>query len=120
MENLIPPTGVGPHEFVEYELMASGEKHLAMFSDLIPAAFVHDPCELELGMITSDDKTCTVYYRQGHREAAERLLALNLSSYGKGFVPEIEREIGRLLGYEDWQIDAFLTHVGATPTQEPR
>lgn len=120
MNSHLMPDGIGPHEDAEYQLMIDGKKHLAMFSDLIPDEFIDDPAELHIGVVQSDDGTCTVYYMPGHEEAAERLLALNLSSYGKGFVPEIEREIGRLLGYEDWQIDAFLTHVGATPTQEPR
>lgn len=105
------PDGVGPHDYVEYELMADGKKNLAMFSDLIPSAFVHNPCSLKLGMIRSPDSTCTVYYRHGHETDARRLLDLNLSAYGKGCVPDIEREIGRLLGYEEWQIEAFLKHT---------
>ncbi|WP_027213811.1 hypothetical protein [Burkholderia sp. WSM2232] len=120
MENVLPPAGVGPHEFAEYEMMAARTKNLAMFSDLIPAAFIHDPSNLHLGMIASDDLTCTIYYRQGYRETAERLLALNLSTRGKGFIPEVEREIGLLLGYDDWEIDAFLKHVGRLPDQTSR
>lgn len=112
MEHRPLPDGIGPHDYVEYELMAAGAKNLAMFSDLIPSSFVHDPRKLGLGMIASEDGSCTVYYMHGHRDAAERLLALNLGARGKGFVPEVEREIGRLLGYKDWEIDAFLKHVG--------
>lgn len=119
MENSLPAAGVGPHEFVEYEMMAAGTKNLAMFSDLIPTAFLHDPAGLDLGMITSDDLTCTIYYRQGYLEAAKRLLALNLSTRGEGFIPELEKEIGGLLGYDDWEIDAFLNHVGGTPDRTP-
>lgn len=111
MNSQLLPDGIAPHEDAEYQLMAAGKKHLAMFSDLIPEEFIDDPEGLKIGVVRSDDGECTVYYMPGHREAAERLLALNLSSYGKGFVPEIEREIGRLLGYEEWQIDAFLKHV---------
>lgn len=111
MEHFKLPDGIGPHDFIEYELMAEGRKNIAMFSDLIPSAFVHNPCDLELGMLRSDDDACTIYYMPGHIDGAKRLMELNTNSRGAGYVPEVEREIGRLLGYEEWQIDVFLQHV---------
>lgn len=110
-DNERPPKGVGPHEFIEYELMLATKKNLAMFCDLIPSKFVHNPDELDMEMIASADCRNTVYFMRGHREDAERLLDLTLGARGKGFEPATEREIGRLLGYEEWQIDAFLDHV---------
>lgn len=112
------PDGVGPHEIIEYELMVATRKNLALFSDWIPSKFVHNPHELDLEMIASADGSNTVYFMRGHRDDAMRLLDLVLDSRGKGFEPQVEREIGRLLGYEEWQIDAFLKHVNRFSLKE--
>lgn len=108
------PDGIGPHNGREYELMATAKKCVALFFDLIPDEFHENPAKLSMGRISSEDGTCSVYYLDGHREEAFRLLDLSLGTSYAGYVPEVEREIGQLLGYEEWQIDAFLAHVGAT------
>jgi hypothetical protein len=112
MEKLLPE-GIGPHEGKEYHLMKEGKKNLALFSDVIPDEFREDPANLDLGVIACEAEFCTVFYRQGYREEAEALFALNMKARGTGFDPVLERQIGHLLGYEDWQIDVFLRHVGA-------
>ncbi|WP_250528855.1 hypothetical protein [Caballeronia sp. ATUFL_F1_KS4A] len=107
------PAGVGPHSEIEYQLMCQGKKKLAMFSDLIPNDFIANPAGLDMEVIADPQKTCTVFYMQGHNAEATRLMELNLSVRGRGFIPEVEREIGRLLGYEEWEINAYLMHIGA-------
>lgn len=91
--------------------MVDGSKHLAMFSDIVPKEFSENANGLDLGVIADEVEMCTVYYMPGYREAAERLFALNIGTRQEGFIPDVEREIGTLLGYEEWQIDAFLRHV---------
>lgn len=107
------PEGVGPHVDREYQLMFEGKKTLAMFSDIIPDEFIDNPANLDLDVMNSEQDMCTIFYLKGHNADAERLMALNLSTRGRGFNPEVEREIGRLLGYEEWEINAYLMHVGA-------
>lgn len=107
------PAGVGPHTDIEYKLMCEGKKKLAMFSDLIPDEFIDNPAGIEMDVISNPEGTCTIFYMHGHNAEATRLMELNLSTRGRGFIPEVEREIGRLLGYQEWEINAFLTHVGA-------
>ncbi|MDR5771235.1 MULTISPECIES: hypothetical protein [unclassified Caballeronia] len=118
MDDAQIPEGVGPHSEIEYRLMCEGKKKLAMFSDLIPDEFIDNPSNLDMDVISDTRGMCTIFYMRGHNADAERLMALNLSTRGRGYIPEVEREIGRLLGYEEWEINAFLAHVGAAKLQE--
>lgn len=105
------PAGVGPHTGIEYTLMSEGKKNIAMFADLIPDEFIENPAGIDMDTISSTDGTCTIFYMCGHNADATRLMELNLSTRGRGYMPEVEREIGRLLGYQEWEINAFLNHV---------
>ncbi|MBN3758186.1 hypothetical protein G3N95_35085 [Paraburkholderia sp. Tr-20389] len=108
------PEGVGPHEGAEYRLMAEGKKHVAMFSDCIPVEFFENPLHLDLGVLENTAESCTVFYMPGYREEAERLMVVNAQACNAHFKEDLEREIGRILGYEDWQIEAFLAHVNSS------
>lgn len=110
------PDGVGPHEGREYELMSRGEKHIAMFWDIIPYEFVVNPLGIQFRRLCHDPSMTTIFYRLGHLDDAQRLMEIATNPCTRD--PEIEREIGRLLGYQEWEIDAFITHVGATPSQD--
>ena len=102
---------IGPHEGRELELMARGDKHVAWFgefepADLDAAAERHDLVVERFsrdvsgvgGMATI---ITAIVYRRGRETDARRLRALMER-------PGREREIGRILGYADADIDAYL------------
>lgn len=108
-----PPlaAGIGPHENREYNLMSLGKKHLAMFWDIVPYEFFANPLGIQYRRLCHDRSMTTIFYRLGHLDDAQKLM--ELTTGGHRFDADVERQIGRLLGYEEWQIDAFLAHVGA-------
>ncbi len=121
----IPPE-IGPHEGRELELMLAGKKPAAMFSDVIPASFEWPEKDFEpyvlSGEIIKREEVIEssngnwlpsryVYYAiPGEEPRIDKLSHLNHCLYGKGekTSPKIEREIGRLLGYDDKDIKVFI------------
>lgn len=109
------PDGIGPHEQQELALMLAGKKHVALFSDFIPADFLP---YLQQGVFQLQTAFCTVHegmafpsfviFAPSHRQQAETLIGL--ITQPRRFDAETERRIGRILGYEAWQIEAFIQH----------
>ena len=119
------PDGVGPHEGRELELMLSGKKPLAMFCDAVGYAhwFPEDsfaPYVAE-GVLVRWETTyhppspavpsrCVYFARTGeewrikkiHRIQEEIHVERQPATAGR------ERDIGRLLGYSETQIDLYL------------
>ena len=92
-------------EFEPDDLEATARRH-----DLVIERFSQDV----LGVSGVTKITTAIVYRRGYAEDARRLRALMERS---GFDPECEREIGRILGYTDADIDAYLDRcirMGAT------
>ena len=105
---------IGPHEGQELELMLAGSKNLALFEQgLMPDGF-SEPVEagifgvLKFYPLPNVGYYGLIVYVQGSLEKAERLRDLIVSSVGKGFQEHIEREIGKLLGYSDAAVDAYV------------
>lgn len=103
---------IGPHEGVELMLMQQGKKHIALFTDFIPADFVpylHSTYHIKTLFVAQHEGFAYpsfVIYTPEYQKQAEELIQL--------LKPELlalddtHRKIGRILGYEEWQIDAFL------------
>lgn len=123
----VPPPGVGPHEGRELDLMLRGEKPLAMFCDIVPpgydwpdAAFA--PHVAAGRIIMKDLLTPTpdgrhtvrhLYYAlpdEAWRIDAIHALVATGGQDGNGNADRTETEarIGRLLGYREADIQAFL------------
>lgn len=123
---------IGPHEGRELALMLSGEKKLAMFHDvvreeyespeeIIPeksfAAYCRSGEIVRLAEDMTDKKTGSViryvcFALAGQEWRAQTLLWLNRDYYA-GFYSWTACEdimTGRLLGYREAQINAFLAH----------
>ncbi|MCP1660646.1 hypothetical protein [Neisseria perflava] len=115
MPNTPAPQGViGPHEGRELALMLSGSKHVALF-DSLPADFAP---YLQQGKFHALEVpfpkfgfTGMIIFCPKSRQQAERLKSLLLDSVGRGFVVETEREIGRILGYTEADIETYLRHI---------
>jgi hypothetical protein len=121
-----PPEGIGPHEDRELELMLIGKKPLAMFGDAVSsdyevpeadfAPYVSDGTFVRREMVylppEPEPAIRTVYFaRAGEEWRIEAMHRINESLFvrGKSTSPEIEREIGRLLGYAEADIEQFIT-----------
>ncbi len=119
------PEGIGPHEEKELELMLAGEKPLAMFSDVVPASFDwgedrFEPYVAEGQFIKMEffldkpEHNLTfrfVYFAlPGEEWRIEKLHTINASIFigTKEPVKEDDVETGRLLGYNEQEIQIFL------------
>lgn len=107
------PNGIAPHEGKELELMLTGKKQVAKFSDFIPADFVPYLVRGQFHYLVSFHVTdgefafpTFVIYAPQHQQKAQQLLQLLKPELL--VLDETHRQIGRILGYEEWQIDAFL------------
>lgn len=120
------PNGVGPHEELELELMLAGKKPLAMFNDDIPfdmeppeigfdlhvdeGKFVKGEIVVPLSNATRNSLRYYFYALPDEAWRIARLIEIQRGFFEKGVrtTPELETEIGQLLGYEDADILAFI------------
>lgn len=120
------PAGIGPHEGRELALMLSGRKPAAMFVDVLPLD-PRAPLSLFRPYVRSGRFTmrmdvfprrpnlrlrCVYYARRGHGGRIARLRELNrrLIAGGARWTDADDAETGRLLGYSERDIAAFLAH----------
>lgn len=122
------PDGIGPHEGRELELMLAGEKPLAMFGDAVGSPY--EPPEADFaphvsnGTIVRREATYRpappalpcwfVYFSradEGWRIDAMHEINERLFVRREPTTPEIERQIGRLLGYTETEIDRYLAWI---------
>jgi hypothetical protein len=113
------PIGIGPHEGREFDLMRTGAKDVAYFSEIEPEGLAEisaNPLFLTMTFrsreILGISVPCWIICRQGCAAQAKRLKELVLNPPAK-WNAHYEREVGRILGYRDCDIDAFIAHVGA-------
>lgn len=120
------PKDVGPHEERELELMLAGKKPLAMFNDDLPPGMeppevTFDPHvragrfikrELVVSGVAGFPAGFRYYFfaLPGEEWRIDRMIEINRGLFeGKvRTTPELETEIGRLLGYDEADIQVFL------------
>jgi hypothetical protein len=106
---------LGPHEGYELELMLSGRKKIAFFQDYVP----HEEFapHVSSGAIVQEmhkepdwDFAFTYYALADHAHLIGELHGLIDASYlVRGEAQDaIERKIGRLLGYDEKDIDYYI------------
>ncbi len=103
------PIGIAPHDGQELELMLRGEKRIAMLE------CVYDEFEpyLKNGLlkhIAHNEYTHIIYIPAYEREAIEFITLID-EARARGFVAELERKIGRALGYSEHDIEVYLRHI---------
>lgn len=108
---------IGPHEGIEFQLYEQKTKHVILLADDLPLdeAFA-DAERLGAEYITASYVpviTSYIFYRPSHENQALRLKELQMETLQyKDFTRERkiehERETGQILGYEDWQIEAYI------------
>ena len=114
---MIKEKAIGPHEGIEFQLYEKGKKNVILLSDDLPLDDALDEAK-RLGaeyITASFDPLVTsyIFYRPSHKQRALRLKELLLemplyNNFTRDRKIEHERETGRILGYEDWQIEAFI------------
>lgn len=120
------PVGIGPHEGRELELMLAGKKPCAFFHDALPengqiseqiilerafAPYVAGGKFLRFSKETSKNNQLIRYVCFTLPAEAWRADAIFwLREYNDDAA---DRMIGRLLGYTEEQIDAFLEHIAS-------
>lgn len=112
---------LGPHEEKELELMLNHQKEIALFyTDAeVPEDFFPylENKTFELKEIKLKDKllgnfSYYLIYRLENIAKAEKLASILLKNRNSGkFDPDLEREIGRLLGYCDDDIEFYINHA---------
>lgn len=119
------PNGIGPHEGKELDLMLAGTKPVAMFGDSLEVTFDWGEDDwthhIESGRFIKHTQILTkynldirqVYFGQPDRMGdIEELMHIQANLFANPrWDFDLERRIGKLLGYEDCQIDAFITHI---------
>lgn len=120
--------GIGPHAFRELKLMLAGVKPLALFYDVIPPSIELPEADFEpfikAGRLVKrialyrDDKHGIdhryLYYslpkEEWHIDEMQTFTSA-LFSWNYRFDPDDERRIGRLLGYDEQDIETYIAHT---------
>jgi hypothetical protein len=127
---------IGPHEGIELELMLAGRKPLAMFTEVPPIEIGTVPEEdfqpyVASGQIVMREvfepapaipgyngellRRRVLYALATEVWRIDAMLLVNQVYAAQGGWDEgLERIIGKLLGYEDMQIEAFLRKIAAS------
>lgn len=115
---------IGPHEGKELALLDSGEKHVALFYEIIPDQYysykkMKEYCAIEFTKFAEVEGRrhpiqYAILYRKCHRENALRLAEIIKSDY-ENYDMNLEREIGRILCYSNEAIEAFIAKVESRP-----
>lgn len=121
------PPGVGPHEGCELDLMLGGEKPLAMFSGAADTEYEFPDAQfaphVRSGRIVQREYRYPLLIRGTTRPMRElyyalpgeewrvfAMRALYARTKGKGRTDADTHEIGRLLGYSEVEVQAYLDH----------
>ncbi|MEN9010718.1 MAG: hypothetical protein ABF241_01420 [Yoonia sp.] len=107
------PNGIGPHQGIEFNLMRSGDKHVALFIELEPDG-LDDILAGGFKLLKFQHPRFLhftwIVYREGFDQSAVRLRAL-VEQETLGFDPVREHEIGQILSYTPAQVDIFLQYA---------
>jgi len=121
------PEGIGPHEGRECEMMAAGRKPLERFSEILESS-AYFPVEefapyVRSGAIVERERTylspnghsvrCLYYVLPGEewRIDAANAIDADIISGRRPATEDDDIQMGRLLGYSEQEIGAFLAHA---------
>jgi hypothetical protein len=123
------PDGIGPHEGRELELMLAGAKPLAMFNDDLPPGM--EPPEIAFDPYVAEGPFVKQEYVNASQTGAtaglrfyfyalpneqwriDRMIEIKRALFEQKVptTPELETEIGRLLGYDDRDVQIFVERL---------
>ncbi len=104
---LFIPTGIDPHDGIEYVLMSKGLKHVALFEYSLPIEFLTNPLKIDLHHKDYKNGRGRIYYKPGHEFSANELRK-ELNNSTNPYDEEHIRRVGRLLGYPNPDIEQFI------------
>ncbi len=109
---------LGPHELQEAQLMLAGKKEVAYFHRDYPEIHFREMKKcIEAGLFESrrfydvPPREGLVVWVPHAKEKAMRLIEVITYSWNNRLSEEVEREIGRLLGYSEQDIDFYIAHL---------
>ena len=103
------PAGIAPHNEQELKLMLTGEKRIAML-ECVYDEFEPYLKQGQLKHIAHDEYTHIIYAPEYEQEAREFIKLID-ESRKQGFVADLERKIGRALGYSEQDIEVYIRHI---------
>ena len=103
------PAGIAPHDGQELELMLTGKKHIAML-ECVYEEFEPYVQQGRFKHIAHDEYTHIIYTPDYEQEAQEFIKLIG-EARARGFVADLERKIGRALGYSEQDIEVYLRHI---------
>lgn len=106
---LFIPTGIEPHDGIEYILMQKGLKHVALFEHSLPIEFLTNPLQIDMDYIEFKNGSGRIYYTAGH-EVSARELKKEMGKSEDFFKPDHIRRVGRILGYQHTDIELFIEY----------
>lgn len=105
---LLIPTGIEPHDGIEYVLMSKGLKHVALFEYSLPIEFLTNPLKMDLHHKDYKKGRGRIYYTPGHEFSANELRKELNSSSTNPYDEDRIRRVGRILGYPNPDIEQFI------------
>lgn len=117
---------IRPHEGKELELMLSGEKPLALYFSFYPIPEEFEPY-LASGQLFRTD-ICSIFNYQGkpydyqivsHSPDDPNIQKLVTLKQLNGFDDDVERTIGKLLGYKAEDVEYYIQHHRASVEKYP-
>ncbi|GHA79772.1 hypothetical protein GCM10009007_20870 [Formosimonas limnophila] len=103
------PAGIAPHDGQELDLMLAGTKHIAML-ECVYEEFEPYLQSGQLKHIEHNEYTHIIYTPDYEQEAQEFIRLID-EARARGFVADLERKIGRALGYSEQDIEVYLRHI---------
>ena len=117
---------IGPHEDKELELMLTGEKPLALYFSFYPIPAEFEPYLAGGRLFRTDARTTRTYqdkpyYYQivSHLPDDPNIHKLVTLIDLKGFDDDVERAIGKLLGYKAEDVEYYIQHHRASVEKYP-
>ena len=113
---------IGPHEGQELELLRSGKKMVALFSETIPEEYEVAKTEAQFDFIefakpsfveSNPDIPYAIIFVKSYRQSAVELYQLLHTKFpaGSDDFYNKERKIGSILGYSKEAIEAFIQNL---------
>jgi hypothetical protein len=103
------PSGLKPHDGIEYVLMNKGFKHVAMFEYSLPIEFLTNPLRIEMKYIDFNNGNGRIYYTPGHEFSANELRKEIVRT--DNIYDEIHiRRVGSFLGYQRNDIEQYIEY----------
>lgn len=103
------PSGIEPHDGIEYALMHKGLKKIALFEYSLPIEFLTNPLKIELDYMDYKHGQGRIYFKPESKFFANELRK-ELNRNKNPFNEDHIHRVGRFLGYKTSDIEDFIDY----------